>query len=540
MMKLTRNLVPSLFWLFAMAAVIFTLSVPAFAYEEDTHFTVTYVLCRSVGFTPDEASIIAAVDQGMDDSDGTSPMGIVGAPVESQWRWHALDKEGNMYAQGILARRDQLFQDALKETTLRNKLIRLGVFFHYQQDTWAHRHHYDDNHLSRDNYTTYNTPFGHGYDFHQPDRPPFDPVAALMNLEDGIVYARRFLKEGLGREPNPFLVNYVPQGGSQDSGWSGDGNFYHQISLSGAPPNSTRLYLLTLIRTQIDKYASSINPTFGGRYTADEADFESIRRALENVCKQFEPYRAVNIAYPIIDIPTKTQKAAQGFNTLTTAMLDVPLPATPQLIAIGTDQNLRTKTTLGSVWTPARKFAKVSDIAVMRDGTILGVKTDRLLYTRKDLNSDWVQAPKFGQVFSVTVMRDGTILGVGTDGMLYTRANLNSNWVQAPRFREIRSVAAMPDGTILGVGTDRLLYTRANLNSDWVPDTKSGAFTDVAAVQNGTLSRVFIDIAVMQDGTILGVNTNLKLQTRANLNSDWVPAPNPGEIIRVDEMPLAK
>src|SRR5882757_1260590 len=151
--------------------------------------------------------------------------------------WHALDgygvlHGGTMTVKGILARRDQLYQDALKETTLRDKLIRFGVFFHYQQDTWGHRHHYKDlgvrvtptydpNHLSRDNYTTYNTPTGHAPDGHAPDRPPFDPVAALMDLEDGIVYARRFLKEGLGREPGALLANYTPRGGQDDTDWNG-------------------------------------------------------------------------------------------------------------------------------------------------------------------------------------------------------------------------------------------------------------------------------------------------------------------------------
>jgi hypothetical protein len=320
----------------AIAAAILAVSLPAFAYEEDTHFNMTYVICRSVGFTPEEALIVAAVDQGMDDSSGTVANGGIGGiipNVEEEWKWHALDgygytQGGSMKTSGVLARRDQFFQDALKENNFLNKLIRLGVFFHYQQDTWGHRHHYESNHLSRDNYTTYNTPVGHAYDFHQPDRPPFDPVAALMNLEDGIVYARRFLQEGLGRTPGSFLGNYSPQSGTQDTGWSGDGKYVHQISLAGAPANSARLFLLTLIRKQIDTYTSSIDPSFGGRYTANEADVNNVRLALEQVCRDFQAYRAAGIADPAINIPTTAQKVAAGYTNLTTAIVSGQLPLT--------------------------------------------------------------------------------------------------------------------------------------------------------------------------------------------------------------------
>src|SRR5882757_6673729 len=127
----------------AMAASVFVFSMPAFAYEEDTHFNMTYAICRSVGFTADEAMIVAAVDQGMDDSSGTVANGGTGGiipNVDQEWMWHSLDgygyvDGGSMHASGIIARRDQLIQYALNEPDPRNKLILLGVFFHYQQDT---------------------------------------------------------------------------------------------------------------------------------------------------------------------------------------------------------------------------------------------------------------------------------------------------------------------------------------------------------------------------------------------------------------------
>jgi hypothetical protein len=333
--------------LLIIAAGIFILSMPAHAYEEDTHFQMTYVICRSVGFTADEALIVAAVDQGMDDSKDTVANGGFGGlvpHVEQEWMWHALDLKGKMLAAGIVTRRDQLFQDALKETKPRNKLIRLGVFFHYQQDTWAHRRHYeagagfsvkpvyDPNHLSRDSYITYSTPLGHSPDGHAPDRPMFDPVAALMNLEDGVVYARRFLQEGLKRNPGTFLAAYVPKGGKDDEKWSYETarqSFLHQIDMSDATatPNSARSYLLNLIRTQIETYGASEtpNPRYRPARTPDQADLKKMRIALNKVCKDFGKYRSAGIKNAAIDIPTTDLKVAAGFTTMTTEMLKSPL-----------------------------------------------------------------------------------------------------------------------------------------------------------------------------------------------------------------------
>src|SRR5689334_6600869 len=76
---------------------ILTPSIRANAYEEDTHYLITYIVCRAVGFTHDEALTVAAVDQGMDDSPATvanfGEAGILPAP-EEEWMWHALDRDG--------------------------------------------------------------------------------------------------------------------------------------------------------------------------------------------------------------------------------------------------------------------------------------------------------------------------------------------------------------------------------------------------------------------------------------------------------------
>jgi len=323
-MKPSKNSARSLFRLLALAAGIFVFSTPAIAYDEDTHFNMTYVLLRSVGFDHDEALLVAAVDQGMDDSPDTIANHGIIPRCEEEWLWHALDRKGKMHAAGILARRDQLFMEALREPKERNKLIRLGVFFHYQQDTWAHRHHGKSNHLSRDNYTPFTTPLGHGLYGHVPDEPPLDPVAALMNLEDGIVYARRFLKEGLGRDPSPFLADYIPQGGRVDAGWPDKrkGKYFNEIDRSDAAFPSPRRYLLDLIWSQIYVYKEGLNffPHYFLRDTAEVADVDCVREALQKVSEEYK-------LYPDTNIPTTDEKDGQGFCRLTTAeLLKFPLP----------------------------------------------------------------------------------------------------------------------------------------------------------------------------------------------------------------------
>ena len=304
---------------FAAVAIVLLIASNAFSYEEDTHFLMTYVICRSVGFTDKEALLVAAVDQGMDDSDSTNAHDGPKPQVLEEWLWHALDKDGKMHASGILARRDALFQEALNEKDVRNRLIRLGIFFHYQQDTWAHRHHEKDSHLSRDAYMTFNTPAGHAAFGPQPDRPPLDPVAALMCLEDGIVYASDFLFRGIGRTPNIFFKNYTPTGGKVDAAWKDkkQGKFFNQIDLAGLPAGSARLFLAGMIRAQINAYPQSRSPNliFLGKDTADKIDFDDARAALQKVCTTFKS------SVGAIIVPSRSDKLGQNFTNMTTQQL---------------------------------------------------------------------------------------------------------------------------------------------------------------------------------------------------------------------------
>ena len=96
---------------------------------------MTYVLLRSAGFNHTDALLVAAVDQGMDDSPQTVANGDVGPAsgvypnVDEEWMWHALDSAGKMTAKGIIAKKEELFSLALQQSGYRNKLILLGVFF---------------------------------------------------------------------------------------------------------------------------------------------------------------------------------------------------------------------------------------------------------------------------------------------------------------------------------------------------------------------------------------------------------------------------
>ena len=312
---------PTNYSILAIIAVLL-IAAPAFAYDEDTHFLMTYVMCRSVGFTDKEALLIAAVDQGMDDSDATNAHDGPKPRITEEWMWHALDKDGKMRASGVLARRDALFAEALNEKDQRNRLIRLGIFFHFQQDTWAHRHHEKDSHLSPDAYVTFNTPAGHAAFGPQPDRPPYDPVAALMCLEAGISYAADFLHRGLGRTPNVFFKNYLPVGGKVDEEWKDkkQGKFFNQVDLSGLAGGSEQLFLASLIRAQIDAYPQSPSPNiiFLGKQTADKLDFEPARIAFQSVCARFKS------SIGTIVIPSQIDKTSQGFTNMTTQDLLSP------------------------------------------------------------------------------------------------------------------------------------------------------------------------------------------------------------------------
>ncbi|RYZ86378.1 MAG: hypothetical protein EOP04_14025, partial [Proteobacteria bacterium] len=211
---------PSVRALVIAALVTGTLLSPvsAHAYEEDTHFILTFVVCRAIGFTEADALVIAKYDQGMDDSPETVANGGIGGIIpheKEEHLWHSIPEDGKIEA--VLQRKNVLWGQVLHEKNPILQLKRLGIFFHYQQDTWAHRHH--PNHEATD-FKPYRAPMGHALDGHQPDRPPFDPVCALRCLEEGVSYARTFLSTCQHQTPASLFNHYQPASGAVDVNWN--------------------------------------------------------------------------------------------------------------------------------------------------------------------------------------------------------------------------------------------------------------------------------------------------------------------------------
>ena len=315
MRKISSNLATIRIIVVSMASLLLALAPkPAHAYDPDTHYQVTYVLCRAAGLNHNDALTVAQCDQGMDDSNGTLANNGAIPNIVEEGLWHALPPipDPNI----VLKRKGEMFERAISMPDRLRKLQYLGVFFHYQQDTWAHRVHPN---ASANGFIPYFQPLGHGLMGHQPDRPPFDPVCALRCLEEGIGYVRTFMTRALGETPSAMFNNYSPATGSEDSSWSGKGKYIHQIVIDNS--NTARRFTTSLIRAQIDSYTNGLevgNPNYVGYYTSNEADYGKVRDKLQGVCAQF----GVSVQIPATFVP---------FSTLTTPLVlaggALPIPA---------------------------------------------------------------------------------------------------------------------------------------------------------------------------------------------------------------------
>lgn len=309
------------------AALTAVPAVPALAYQEDTHFHITYVICRSAGMTEKESLTVAAANQGMDDSKELKAfdmdeklLSVINLKLPEQWLWHAIARRGSMNVADIVDRRRELYEQAVNERDPRNRLVRFGVFLHFQQDMWAHRLHEEGSSLSPTEYTPVTTPDGHARWFQQPDRPPYSPVAALMSLEEGMTHAVDFVRRGLNREPNAFFKGYKPAGGTIDRNWQDErkSRYFNQISVAGLDNGSPRLYLASLIRAQIDAYtADNKNPPYMLLYkTANQADLAASKRSIEKAARDFRK------SVGTIRLPSQSQKLKEKLDKMTTEGLE--------------------------------------------------------------------------------------------------------------------------------------------------------------------------------------------------------------------------
>jgi hypothetical protein len=496
-----------------LALAVFALVLPATpssAYEEDTHFGLTYVICRSVGFTPEEAILVAAADQGVDDSDGTSPAGpkfynvIAERYVANQWMWHAIGRSYRV----IFAQRDRMFalaKDVWLSDNQRERLILLGVFFHYQQDTWAHRRHYERSQnterliaSSRASYTPYASPFGHFMtpanvtttpsDFHQPDRPPFDPAAALMDLEDGIAYASTFLKNVLHRTPNALFSSYTPGNGVVENG-AQTSPYVHQLRVDATDP--AHKYLQELIHQQITAYTYS-NPPDEGDYPGESTDqgkrwSHQFVSNLGDLGKVMEQFRAVWGNYrqyfnnEELEPSLTGNDTTQRWHTLkektqftdgktckdyTRPYLEAMMGGWQDVFGFDTKPSTDLQRITGA-WTlalkpdgPASPPTRIVSVRVTQNGTILGVGENNLVYGRNRLEDDWKLVPGSKPATVKAVMPYKTELSISPEGALMSRRPPETHWKRAPYSNaftgpthtcKLISVAAMPDGRVLGI-----------------------------------------------------------------------------------------
>lgn len=311
MKKKAFNLVTLRIVFMGMASFMLSMvSKPLYGYDPDTHYQVTYVMCRAAGLNHNDALTVAQCDQGMDDSEGTlANIGAVPHPLE-EGLWHALPVSSDPNL--VLARKEDLFLRAVNMPDRLRKLQYLGVFFHYQQDTWAHRVH-PNSHAT--DFIPYFQPVGHALMGHQPDRPPFDLVCALRCLEEGIGYVRRFMVQGLKEIPSNFFDNYSPAMGEVDNSWSGQGKFIHQIRIDNS--NTAHQFTTSLIRAQIDSYTNGIelgNPNYTGFFTSNEAIYGTVRDNFQRVCAQFKI--SVQIPANLVPLSTLTTLMVQGGGVL--------------------------------------------------------------------------------------------------------------------------------------------------------------------------------------------------------------------------------
>ncbi len=172
-------------------------------YEEDVHFTFTYVLMRLACFTHEEALQIASADQGVDDNGSTGP----GLNTDSNSDWHAFGTKED------IARRKRLLWD---RACKKKSLVALGEYFHFQEDSHSHVDEKGE---------PYGPGIGHAGAGHQPDRVPNHPDRARAMAKEKLEDARKFIKECLDHEPAAmipddmisFLIDAVSMGYSHDA-----------------------------------------------------------------------------------------------------------------------------------------------------------------------------------------------------------------------------------------------------------------------------------------------------------------------------------
>lgn len=103
-------------------------------------------------------------------------------------------------------------------------------------------------------------------------------------------------------------------------------------------------------------------------------------------------------------------------------------------------------------------------------------------------------------------------------------------WTELPDTRSLAGVAVLRDGTLLGVGTDRTLSVRTNaaaLSGVLRGEPTTGEWTQVPG------SGEILAAVELRDGTLLAVGADRFLRARATPASPWVQVPSSGAVVAV-------
>lgn len=152
--------------------IVGTAFVPAWGYEEDVHFSLTYALCRLGTMSAADALRVASADQGMDDNETTKAKHVAtfsasGGEAYKRKVWHALNDNRDK----VLAQREVLWERAVGTKSL----VCFGQYLHYFEDSFSHRE------VKGRDWQPFGWRLGHGLYGHQPDRVPYDePLAKEM------------------------------------------------------------------------------------------------------------------------------------------------------------------------------------------------------------------------------------------------------------------------------------------------------------------------------------------------------------------------
>gem|GEM_PF-1354816 len=155
-----------------------SVQVPAVqAFSADTHYYLTYCLCRSCGFSAEQARIIASADLSVDG--GGTDTGFL--YLLNNQLWHGLSVPAlNDLREGCLWERAVAMADPQSPAGSDAGLIAFGQFLHFQQDRHAHESYF----LA--------PVWGHFYDGYMTDWLAFRPGSSRAMAEASLSYIAAF------------------------------------------------------------------------------------------------------------------------------------------------------------------------------------------------------------------------------------------------------------------------------------------------------------------------------------------------------------